>query len=207
MHTWHHTRAPLTPGWHEKKVAMELQDLAISAFVPGAAKLLAEIDEDAALSDTLAPDRTLVLPSREAFGRKLFYQHDEIEYGVPFEDWSACVDRVLKLLAARDFFSIVEVRFTPATSRSLLGAGAGRRTAFVELATPMAQPREALYAEFERVVGAFGGQPHLGKKTGATAADLRRLHGARFERFQTVRAAQDTGGKFLNDFTRRLFVG
>ena len=207
MNTWNHTERPLTPDWPTRKLRAELEDFAISAFVPGVAKLLAELDENAALSDAIAPDHTLVMPSSDGFGRKLFYLHDEIEYAVPFEVWRTCLDRVMHLLAVRDAFSIVEVRFTPDTDRGLLSPGAGRRSVFIELATPLAQPREALYAEFEQVVRAFGGQPHPGKKTSIDAAELARLHGARFDRFQAVRIAQDPAGKFLNAFTRRLYVG
>ena len=56
----------------------EIQDFAISAFVPSAAELLAELQDDAVLSDALAPDRALVLPCSDAYGRKLrlSYHHD-----------------------------------------------------------------------------------------------------------------------------------
>jgi FAD/FMN-containing dehydrogenase len=206
-HTWDTTTEPLTPHWPTYKAVAEIQDFAISAFVPSVAELLAEIQDDAVLSDALAPDRNLVMPCSDAYGRKLFYLHDEIEYGVPFEVWRPCVDQVMRLLADRNFFSIVEVRFTPDMSRSLLGGGAGRRTAWIELATPLGQSRDAIYAEFEEIMRRFDGQPHLGKRTSIDAAELARLHGERFERFQRVRAAQDPGGKFLNEFTRRVFGG
>jgi FAD/FMN-containing dehydrogenase len=206
-HTWDTTTAPLTPHWPTYKAVAEIQDFAISAFVPSAAELLAELQDDAVLSDALAPDRALVLPCSDAYGRKLFYLHDEIEYGVPFEVWQVCVDQVMRLLADRNFFSIVEVRFTPDLSRSLLGGGAGRRTAWIELATPLGQSRDALYCEFEDIMRRFDGQPHLGKRTSIDAAEMARLHGERFERFQRIRAVQDPGGKFLNAITRRVFGG
>jgi FAD/FMN-containing dehydrogenase len=207
LHTWNHTSAPVTEGWAAKKARQELKDFAISAFLPSMAELVVELDEDNPISDALAPDDALILPGQVGFGRKLFYRHDELEYAVPFEAYRACLQDILQLLADEDFFSIVEVRFTPDTGQSLIGPGAGRRSAWIELATPLGQPRDALYARAEELLRRYGGRPHLGKKTSLTAADLAGLHGARFGEFQAVRAAQDPGGKFLNPFTRRLFTG
>ncbi len=204
VHCWRHTDEDVTPGWEKHKTRAELSDFAISAFLPGIALAVADMDEDAWLSDVLAPDQRLIMPGSHGFGRKLFYRHDEIEFGVPFPAWRACVAEVMALLAARDFFSIVEVRFTPDTSRALLGPGVGRRTAYIELATPMSQQTEAVYAEVEDIFRAHGGQPHLGKKTRFTTRQMRETFGERFETFARLRAEQDPGGKFLNPFTARV---
>jgi L-gulonolactone oxidase len=207
MHTWNRTTAPPTPHWQARKAWAELTDFAISAWVPQGAEALADLDEDSALSNRLAPDQRLVLPGSVGFGRKLFYAHDEIEYGVPFERWRPCIEQVVRLLRARDFFSIVELRFTPDRSRALLGPGVGRRTAYIELATPLGQRSDSIYAEFEAILRAHGGQPHLGKKTGIDAQGMLETYGQRFLDFQAVRRAQDPDGKFLNAFTQRVFVG
>jgi FAD/FMN-containing dehydrogenase len=208
MHTWNHTPEPLTPDWERARARAEIQDFAISAFAPAVAELLADIDEDSPLSNLLAPDKRLVMPSSDGFGRKLFYLHDEIEFSVPHAVWQPCVDRTRTLLAERDIGSIIEVRFTPGRSQALLApAGHPGRSAWIELATPQDTDREALYDAFEALMRAFGGHPHLGKKTRATAAELRALHGERFEAFTAVRLAQDPRGKFLNETTTRLFVG
>lgn len=205
LHRWNHTTAPLTEDWQRHKRRAELSDFAISAFLPGAAELLVRLDEDAALSNALAPDHALVMPSSEGFGRKLFYRHDEIEYGVPFARWLDALGEVMDLLRARDFFSIVEIRFTPDQSVALLGPGVGRRTAYIELATPLSQDTGPIYAEVEAIFDRYGGQPHLGKKTSFTAEKMAATYGERFARHQAVRRAQDPRGKFLNDMTRRIF--
>ena len=113
---------------------------------------------------------------------------------------------VMDLLQERDFFSIVEVRFTPDRSQALLGPGVGRRTAYIELATPLSQDTASLYPEVEEIFLRHGGQPHLGKKTTLSAHGLRQVYGERFERFTRVRQAADPEGKFLNAFTGRLFA-
>ncbi len=205
VHTWNHVDAPLTPDWEKIKIRAELTDFALSAFAPSVAEALVDIDEDAWLSNVLVPDKRLVMPSSQGFGRKLFYRHDEIEYGVPLPSWKRCLAEVMEFLRARNEFSIVEVRFTPNVSQALLGPGVGRETAYIELATPMAQITGALYAEVEEIFLRHGGQPHLGKKTNLTASRMLQIFGDRFVQFQAVRAEQDPHGKFLNAFTRRVF--
>jgi FAD/FMN-containing dehydrogenase len=207
MHCWNRTTAALTGNWQKLKAHAELSDFAISAFVPKAAELIAQIDEDSTLSNALAPDHRLVMPSSQGFGRKLFYRHDEIEYGVPHAAWRQVVGEIIELLARRNFFSIVEVRFTPDRSAALLGPGVGRRTAYIELATPLSQDTSAVYAATEEIFRAHQGQPHLGKKTSFTAREMAQTYGERFAKFQAVRTAQDPGGKFLNAFTTRIFGG
>lgn len=205
MHCWDHTQLAETPDWPKLKTRAELSDFAISAFVPGAAKLIADIDEDAPLSNLLAPDHRLIMPASQGFGRKLFYRHDEIEYGVPFELWQPCLAEIMLLLHRKQFFSVVEVRFTPDKSQALLGPGVGRRTCYIELATPLSQDTSNIYPAVEDIFKAHRGQPHLGKKTTFTAQDMLEAFGDRYVRFQKVRAEQDPQGKFLNGFCARVF--
>jgi FAD/FMN-containing dehydrogenase len=205
MHRWNRTDGELTTDWEKCEASVELSDFAISAYAPGFARSLADIDEDAGLSDALAPDRRLIMPGSRGFGRRLFYRHDEIEFGVPFEQYRECVGKIVSLLEGEGFFSIIEVRFTPDHSQALLGPGVGRRTAYIELATPLSQDRERIYAMTEYILRDHGGQPHLGKKTNVTTQDMLEIYGDRFTRFQVVRAAQDPDGKFLNPFCERVF--
>ncbi|NJK32114.1 MAG: hypothetical protein HC927_06690, partial [Deltaproteobacteria bacterium] len=205
VHQWNHTDAPVSEGWEKLKTRAELSDFAISAFMPWAAELIADIDEDSWLSNVLAPDHRLIMPGSQGFGRKLFYRHDEIEYGVPLAVWRECLTKVMEFLRCEDYFSIVEVRFTPNRSQALLGPGVGRETAYIELATPLSQERDRVYAKVEEIFWAFGGQPHLGKKTNVTGQRMLEIYGERYAEFQALRARQDPGGKFLNPFTQRVF--
>lgn len=207
LHAWDRTPAPVTEGWARKQAGAELQDFALSAFLPSLAEGLVKLDEDNWLSNLVAPDKATVMPASRAFGRRLFYRHDEIEYGVPIDRYLDCVREVMALLERRDFFSVVETRFTPNTSQGLIGPGAGRETAYVELATPLSQVQDAVYAEVEDIFFRHGGQPHLGKKTRVTAQQMLAIHQDRFLRFSAAREAQDPHGKFLNAFARRVLVG
>jgi FAD/FMN-containing dehydrogenase len=204
LHQWNRVNEPVTPDWPRLKALVELTDFGISAFLPSVAELIAAIDEDSVLSNLLAPDHRLVMPSSAGFGRKLFYRHDEIEYGVPFERWLDCLGEVMDLLRERRFFSVVEVRFTPDRSQALLGPGVGRRTCYIELATPLGQDTAAVYDAAEDIFRAHGGQPHLGKKTRITAQEMLEIYGERFLVFQEARRAQDPKGKFSNAFTARV---
>lgn len=206
-HTWDHTLAPVTEGWEAKKAAQELSDFGISAFLPQLAEALVQLDEDHTLSNLAAADHRLIMPAQRGFGRKLFYRHDEIELAVPFEATQDALRDVMKLLRDEDYFSIVEVRFTPDTSQSLIGPGVGRRSAWIELATPLSQPRDVMYARVEAILRAYGGRPHLGKKTTFTHHELLEVYGERFTAFQAVRSRVDPTGKLLNPFTRRVFGG
>ena len=205
IHRWNRTDEPPSEHWERKKTRTELTDFAISGFAPDLAELLVDIDEDGPVSDALAPDKRLVMPGSRGFGRRLFYRHDEIEFGVPFERHQACLAEILELLRERDFFSIIELRFTPDHSKAMLGPGVGRPSAYIELATPLSQHHEEVYAEVEEILRAHGGQPHLGKKTNMSAQDMLETYGERYVEFQKVRAAQDPEGKFLNPFTTRIF--
>jgi FAD/FMN-containing dehydrogenase len=203
-HRWEHVADPPDADWETRKLQAELKDFAISAAVPGLAELLSEMDENAWLSNGLAPDERLTMPASAGFGRKLFYRHDEIELAVPFDRWRSALSEVMDLLAQRNFFSIVELRFTPDRSCSLIGPGAGQRSAWIELATPLSQERGEIYFLVEQILRRHGGRPHLGKKTSLTAGDLFALHGERFALFQQVRELADPQGRFLNNFSRRL---
>lgn len=205
VHRWNRSSKAPTPNWEAKRLREELTDFSISAFAPGIAQLLASIDADSLISDTLAPDKAIVMPGPYAFGRSLFYRHDEIEYGVEISRYQRCLSEVIELLDAENFFSIVELRFTPNTSKALLGPGVGRQTAYIGLATPLSQPNDEVFARVESIMRSHGGQPHLGKKTNLLAHEMLEIYGDRFADFAAIRAQQDPNGKFLNAFCERVF--
>ncbi len=205
MHTWDRTERPAERSWETKMAQSELSDFVFSAYASGLAEKVAAARADAPLNKLLAPEKSVVAPSSRAFGRRLFYRHDEIEFGVPFERYREALRDIMELLKARDYTSIVEVRFTPDRSQGLLGPGVGRRTAYIELATPLSQATAEIYAEVEAIFRRHGGQPHLGKKTNMTSDDMLATYGDRFKQHQAVRQRQDPGGKFMNRFTEQVF--
>jgi FAD/FMN-containing dehydrogenase len=146
-----------------------------------------------------------VFTSAAGFSRKLYYHHDEMEYGVPFENYRNCLREILELLLKAKFTSIIEVRFTPDHSHALLGPGVGRRTCFIELAPSLSSDQWKVFAAAEPIFLKHGGQLHLGKATRLDKSHLRQMYGPRLERFEKVMREQDLAGKFRNEFARRMF--
>jgi L-gulonolactone oxidase len=211
MNVWDHvgTDKPLSKLQRLRKMAGELSDMIFSGYLLGFSRSREQSRFLAALglrfNRLTMHGRRSVYPASTGFGRKLFFWHDEIEYGVPFEHHRQCLAEVQELLKRRGLFSLVEVRFTPDTSQALIGPGVGRRTCFIELAPSLAYDEAtiaALFHEAEDIFLAYGGQPHLGKAT--RAVDGERMFGERFERFQQARLRQDPEGKFANAFTNRV---
>lgn len=204
MNLWNRTDRAPSRALGLRQMSYELLDMLISGYLLGLSKLLDMADAFATLGllffKATMHRRITVYPSAFGFARKLYYHHDEIEYGVPYEVHQACLDEVLALLRRKRFLTIVEVRFTPDASSALLGPGVGRRTCFIELAPSLSLDSTEIFAEVEAIFAKYGGQPHLGKKTSATGASMADLYGARWAQFCEVRRQQDPGGKFLNDF-------
>ena len=152
----------------------------------------------------------LVLESNNAFNRTLYHLHQELEFTVPFEKTFEACDQFIKLYE-RMYpsglpYAIFEVRFTPEHDRTLIGAGRGRRSTWIDLVLNDSEGFERYYAEAEALVRKIGARPHLGKFCESFGrADLARLHGDNFARFLDLVRQHDPEGKFANAFTRRLF--
>lgn len=153
----------------------------------------------------------LVLESNKAFNRSIYHLHQELEFTVDFEQvWATCA-RFLKLyedMYHHDLpYTVIEVRFTPERhERTLIGAGRGRRSAWIDLISNDSHGYELYYRAAMSLAKELGARPHLGKFCdGIAKEDLERLHGESFTMFLDVVADHDPQGKFSNDFTRRLF--
>jgi FAD/FMN-containing dehydrogenase len=154
----------------------------------------------------------LVLESHDAFNRTLYHCHQELEFTVPFERAAETCQRFLDLYEGMYDeglpYMIVEVRFTPETRNTLIGAGRGRRSVWIDLVLNDSAGFEKYYREAETLVRSLGGRQHLGKYCEALdETDLQRAHGENFERFLALVRRHDPEGKFANAFTRRLFGG
>ena len=153
----------------------------------------------------------LVLESNRAFNRTIYHLHQELEFTVPFEDtFEACrrfIGLYEEMYPSGLPYALFEVRFTPeGHDRTLIGAGRDRRCAWIDLVCNDARGFEEYYAAAEELVRELGARPHLGKFCESfTRADMERLHGDNFTRFVELVEEHDPGGKFANEFTRRLF--
>ena len=231
LNTWKRTNRPQPANALKVKRKRELLDHIGSAFFPNTLFGLAKHTAPDPITgqggnSTLRSlnDRPVqVLQANLAFARKLYFQHDEIEAGLPLPlkpngkpDYQVFRDAIKvtqELLKDEELRTIIEVRFTPDVSEGMLGPGAGGPTCYVELATSMAMySRERIvqvFQKFDKLMrNAFGGLPHLGKKTSVTAAEMASLYPADWTTFNEVRTAIDPGGKFRpekNELLNRLF--
>ena len=137
-----------------------------------------------------------------------------MEFTVPFEDTFEVCERFINLyqdlygesLPSRLPYALFEVRFTPEHERTLIGAGRGRRSTWVDLVCNDSRGFERFYAEAQRVMKEIGARPHLGKFCeNLNQADMASLHGESFAKFLSLAEKHDPDGKFANGFTRRLF--
>jgi hypothetical protein len=153
----------------------------------------------------------LVLESNKAFNRTIYHQHQELEFTVPFEDTFECCRSFINLY--KDLYPsglpyvLIEVRFTPDKHDcTLIGAGRERRSTWIDLVCNDSRGYERFYAEAEKRMKKIGARPHLGKFCESfDKADMAKLHGDNFTKFVDLVEKHDPEGKFVNDFTRRLF--
>jgi FAD/FMN-containing dehydrogenase len=210
MNKWNRTVEP-PDAWRKiNEIAAEVADVLFSGFVFDIARFLHRSETVARISlqvyALVVNLHQVVYRSSEGFPRKLYFRHDELEYGVPFENYRECLREVRQLLIKIQFPLIIEVRFTPDTSQAFLGPGTGRRSAYLEITPSMSRPSDGMFMKVEEIILRHGGQAHLGKKSYIDRPMFEHMYARTIQQFQTVRKAQDPNGKFLNDFTGRLFT-
>lgn len=161
----------------------------------------------------------LLLESNKGFNRSIYHLHQELEFTVPFEDAFEVCNSFVRLYEnlykdlyvegsypSRLPYTLFEVRFTPEHDRTLLGAGRGRRSAWIDLVSNDSRGFERFYAAAQKEIKRIGARPHLGKYCeGFGKEDMERLHGDNFAMFMQLVEHHDPHRKFANDFTRQLF--
>ena len=164
------------------------------------------------IAHSLKKGTNLVLESNEAFNRTIYHLHQELEFTVPFERTFEMIRRFIELYEEKYSeglpYAIFEVRFTPGGhDRTLIGAGREHRSTWIDLVCNDSDGFENYYAAAEELIKTIGGRPHLGKYCeNLDAGYLEKIHGEHFARFRTMAAQHDPAGKFVNDFTRRIFT-
>lgn len=209
LNIWNNTTSWLSPVRNLQTMLLELIDMSFSGFMLGLARTFHKLDAAAALGFGLfkatLDGHVVVHPATAGFARRLFYRHDELEYAVPFENYLKCLTEIRRYLLDQKFFCIIEVRFAPDVSKSMIGPGAGRRSAFIELAPSLTSDPSVVFAGAEKILQKYGGKLHLGKWTKATAVEMKKMLGPDFTKFKKIIKAQDPQEKFVNDFARQLF--
>ena len=152
----------------------------------------------------------LVLESNKAFNRSIYHLHQEVEFTVPYEETFEACDRFMKLYEQLYRsglpYTLIELRFTPEIEdRTMIGAGRGRRSTWIDLLTNDSDGFEIYYAAAEKLICEIGARPHLGKFCeGVDQDDMAEVHGESFSTFLGLVAKHDPDRKFTNAFTRRL---
>ena len=233
LNGWKRTSDPISSNVDLLKSFREILDHVGSAFLPDSLLRLAKMTApDPAKADDPDADKTLknlngrkalVLAAKDAFARKLFFQHDEIEVGIPllpkngkpqYKRYQDALGEVQQLLLEEEMRTIIEVRFTPDASEAMIGPGTGGPTCYLELAAPLGEYSRKrirqVFSRFDDLLRTnYDARPHLGKKTTATFADMQRLYGDVWVDFTKVRLRMDPDGRFLpkeNKLLQRVFV-
>lgn len=211
LHTWDHTDDRRSRLGARRESLNEAKAAVVAATFGDAMAHFGRLPRTATAAMRLQKATSLVLDSHDAFSRSQYHLHQELEIAVPRNLVWAEVDRVIELYEQmyRDSslpFLLVEVRFSPAGhDRSFLGAGTDRATAWLCLCCNQSGDVHRYFEAVEETIRHNDARIHLGKWCETLdAADMARMHGDRFHRFQTVRRRADPDGKFVNPFVERL---
>eukprot|EP01111_Echinosteliopsis_oligospora_P010224 TRINITY_DN3144_c0_g1_i1.p1 TRINITY_DN3144_c0_g1~~TRINITY_DN3144_c0_g1_i1.p1 ORF type:complete len:469 (+),score=48.13 TRINITY_DN3144_c0_g1_i1:25-1431(+) len=208
MNTWDQTDEATSFLYKWRHFIQEIFDFFLCSFILGIGRFTKALDKFGPIGMEIMKlfmNRNLVTNAAGSFSRQLFYRHDEIEYGIPREQFNNLMPELLKLLRTEyAYVTIVEVRFGGA-STSLLGPGAGRETVFIELAPSLTADPTGMFTAAEKLFKKYDGKPHLGKWTTANPEYMRRVHGKNFDTFLKIRKTFDPKGKFTNAFVAQVF--
>lgn len=214
VNTWNHTDQPHSWNADIREFCNISLDALLAAWIGNLlayTKLLPLSRHWSRLSYLVRRGSNLVLESDCAFNRTIYHLHQELEFTVPYETTFSVCDRLLKLY--EDMYpsglpyTLLEVRFTPAGhDRTLIGAGRGRRSTWIDLVCNDSDGYEAYYGAAVQLIKELEGRPHLGKYCkGFDMAYLQKLHTEYFQTFQRLIIRHDPAGKFSDAFTERLF--
>jgi L-gulonolactone oxidase len=126
----------------------------------------------------------------------------EMEYAIPRRHAAEAVRGARAILERHPVSFPVELRLA-AGDDALLSPAYERDSAYVAVHVFEGMPWEAPFREFEALMSGFGGRPHWGKRSFLTAAELAPRYPA-WDAFQTARAELDPGGRFENEWARRV---
>jgi L-gulonolactone oxidase len=142
--------------------------------------------------------------SHRIYAHERSVRFTEMEYAIPRAHAREAVERVLGLVRRRGLavnFPL-EIRFA-APDDGFLSTAHGRDTAYIAVHVSVGLEFETYFRAVEAIMDEYEGRPHWGKRHYQTAATLRPRYPG-WDRFQAVRARLDPGGKFENDYVRRV---
>jgi FAD-linked oxidoreductase len=150
----------------------------------------------------LASRRERVDWSFRVFASRRLVRFTEMEYAVPREHAADAVRGAREILARHPVSFPVELRLV-AGDDALLSPAYRRHSAYVAVHVFDGMAWEAPFREVEALMSGFDGRPHWGKRSFLGAADLAPRY-PEWDAFQAARAELDPGGRFENDWVRRV---
>jgi FAD/FMN-containing dehydrogenase len=213
VNTWNEIAEPASKFGRWREFLHHSTDALTSAWLGGLLAVTGRLRKSSPTIYKGARQTRLVLESAEAYSRSIYHTHQELEFAVPYEDFQRVAELMLRTFQNLSDanprglpFTIIEARFTPAGhTRTLLGPGRDRRTAWIDLVCNDTRGFETYYAAAELLLRDLGARPHLGKYIHQLDhQDLAKVHGAHFTRFQSLRTVHDPQHKFHNSFTSHI---
>jgi L-gulonolactone oxidase len=129
----------------------------------------------------------------------------EMEYAVPRSSAADAVRGAREILERYPVSFPIELRFVAADD-ALLSPAYGRDSAYVAVHLFERMPWVAPVREVEALMSGFGGRPHWGKWSFLGAEELG-LRYPEWDVFAAARAELDPGGRFENEWVRRVLGG
>jgi L-gulonolactone oxidase len=140
--------------------------------------------------------------SYRTFASQRLVRFEEMEYALPRTHAVDAVRAARAVLERHPVSFPIEVRFT-ARDDALLSPAHERESAFVAVHVFRSMPYEAAFRDVERVLSAFDGRPHWGKRSFLGAAELAPRYPG-WDAFQRLRRELDPGGHFANAWVRNV---
>lgn len=145
-----------------------------------------------------------VTASHETFATVRVVKFVEMEYNIPIESFTACLQEIKQLITREDIrvHFPVECRFVRGDDITLSPAH-GRDSAYIAVHMFEGMPYEAYFDAVEAIFRRYGGRPHWGKLHKLGHAELSRLYPL-WDDFWAVQKQLDPTGMFLNAHLRRI---
>ena len=143
--------------------------------------------------------------SFRVFASPRLVRFHEMEYAVPRERAAEAVRGAREILARHPVSFPIELRLVAADD-ALLSPAYGRDSAYVAVHVFEGMAWEAPFREVEALMSGLGGRPHWGKWSFLGAEELAPRY-PEWDAFQAARREFDPGGRFENEWVRRVLGG
>jgi L-gulonolactone oxidase len=142
--------------------------------------------------------------SDRVFANERRVRFTEMEYGVPRENGTEAVRRVIEWVRRNKYpvFFPIEMRVAAADD-AFLSPSHERDTAYIAVHQYRGMEWRPYFEAVEEIMDEYGGRPHWGKRHFQTAATLAPRYPA-WEEFQRARDTLDPGRVFTNEYTERV---